>query len=338
MRAWFCIAILAMAMVACLGQSPPSAKSKDALAVVAGQPIFEQDLAPLIQGQMRQLRTQEYEVRSQALENLIEQKLLEAEAGKRGIPAQKLLEQEVDSKAGEPTEAELEAYYLGQKDRINRPFDEVKPQLFQAFKQARLQQARQDFYKRLREKANVAVFLRAPRTEMGYDPARVRGNAKAGVTIVEFSDFQCPFCRRVQPTLRELLSKYEGRVNLAYRDFPLREIHPQAQNAAEAARCAAEQGKFWEYHDLLLGDASKLNPPGLAEYASGLGLDRKQFDACLKSGKFKPQVEEDLQEGLKAGVSGTPSFYINGVFLSGAQPAAAFQKIIDAELAVTDQK
>jgi len=122
-------------------------------------------------------------------------------------------------------------------------------------------------------------------------------------------------------------------VRLAYRDFPLREIHGQALKAAEASRCAGEQGKYWEYHDALFADQSKLDDSSLTERSRKLNLDDKAFQACLASGKFKDKIEADRQDGSKVGVSGTPSFFINGTFLSGAQPLADFEKIIDAELA-----
>src|SRR5438876_4099473 len=222
------------------------ARQKEPLAVVAGQPIYDDDLLPFVQAQVFQLRLQEYEVKSKALENLVNQKLLEAEAKKKGIPAEKVLAQEVDARVPEPTEAELQALYIVQKEQLRKSFDELKPQLQQLLKRAKLQQARQDYYTRLREQAAVSIFLQKPKVEVTHDPARLRGNPKAAVVIVEFSDFQCPYCQAVAPTLKKLLTKYEGRVSLAYRDLPLRDIHPQAQLAAEASRCALEQGKFWE--------------------------------------------------------------------------------------------
>ena len=201
---------------------------------------------PQLSAQWRQLRNQEYELKSRALESLIKQKLLEAEAKKMGVPAEKLLDQEVDAKISDPSDSEVEAYYLGQKDRLNAPFDQVKAQLRIGLKQAKIQQARQAYLDRLRQQSAVTVLLRPPKVEVAYDPKRVRGKPGAPVMIVEFSDFQCPYCRRVQSNLRELLAKYDGQVSLSYRDFPLREIHAQAQLAAEASRCAEEQGKFWE--------------------------------------------------------------------------------------------
>ena len=301
--------------------------------MVGGQTIYDDDLVPFVQGQVFQLRLQEYEVKSKALENLVNQKLLEAEAKKKGIPTEKLLEQEVDAKVPEPTEAELQALYIVQKEQLRKSFDEIKAQLQQLLKQAKLQQARQDYYKRLREQAGVSIFLQKPKVEVAYDPARLRGNPKAPVVIVEFSDFQCPYCRSVQPTLKNLLAKYEGRVSLSYRDLPLRDIHPQAQMAAEASRCAGEQGKFWEYHDLLFENPNKLNREGLVEQVRSLKLDEKQFDSCLSSGKYKAQVEQDRQLGLRAGLTGTPGFFINGNMLSGNLPQDSFEKVIQSELA-----
>ena len=324
---------LLLGSAASLAQTAGQAKQKEPLAVVGGQTIYDDDLVPFVQGQVFQLRLQEYEVKSKALENLVNQKLLEAEAKKRGIPTEKLLEQEVDAKVAEPTEAELQALYIVQKEQLRKSFDEIKAQLQQLLKQAKLQQTRQDYYKRLREQAGVSIFLQKPKVEVAYDPARLRGNPKAPVVIVEFSDFQCPYCRSVQPTLKNLLAKYEGRVSLSYRDLPLRDIHPQAQMAAEASRCAGEQGKFWEYHDLLFENPNKLNREGLVEQVRSLKLDEKQFDSCLSSGKYKAQVEQDRQLGLRAGLTGTPGFFINGNMLSGNLPQDSFEKVIQSELA-----
>jgi protein-disulfide isomerase len=316
----------------CPGQ-PADTPKADALGVIAGQSIYEADLAPLIQAQMRQLHAQEYELKRRALDEVVGRRLVEAEAKKRGLSAEKLIEQEVDSKVGEPTDAELEAYYFGLRDRLNRPLAEVKSQLQQALKHAKIQQARQDYVKRLWEKYQVVVLLRPPKTEVSYDAARVRGAPDAPVTIVEFSDFQCPFCQRAQAALKEVLAKYDGKVKLAYRDFPLQQIHPQAQMAAEASRCAGEQGKFWEYHDRLFAGPDKLDKPSLLEHARSLKLDEGMFEACLASGKYKAAVEKDVAEGNALGVSGTPAFFVNGIFLNGAQPTVAFEKIIDEELA-----
>jgi len=237
----------------------------------------------------------------------------------------------VDSKVPDPSDAEIEGYYLAGKDRMNRPLADVKTQLRASVKQAKTQQVRQEYLKRLQADATVAVLLSPPRIEVGSDPARVLGNRKAPVMIVEFSDYQCPYCHKVEATLKQVLAKYGDKVSLAYRDFPLTAIHPQAMMAAEASRCALEQGKFWEYHDQLL-TVSKLEKDDLIGYARNLKLDDKQFESCLTSEKYKTDIEKDEQEGRKAGVNGTPGFFINGLSLSGAQGQDAFARLIDDEL------
>lgn len=198
--------------------------------------------------------------------------------------------------------------------------------------QARRQAARQAWLNGLRDKAGFISYLNRPKADVTVDPSRLKGSPDAPITIVEFADFQCSYCQAVQPALKQILDKYQGKVRIGFRDFPLRQIHPQAQSAAEAARCAAEEGKFWPYHDLLYANQAKLDAASLSDYARMAELDTAQFDACLASGRFRPQIESDLQSGAMAGVSGTPAFFINGMMLSGAQPASAFEAIIDGEL------
>jgi protein-disulfide isomerase len=153
---------------------------------------------------------------------------------------------------------------------------------------------------------------------------------------VEFSDFQCPYCRKAEAAVKEVLARHPGEVRLAYRDFPLRQIHPDAQSAAEASRCAEEQGKFWEFHDALFV-APKADRETQLQVVRSLGLDEKKFDSCLSGGMYKEQIEQDFQDGIQAGVSGTPGFFINGIALSGAQPVSAFEKIILSEIAAAKQ-
>jgi len=325
------VLICFLSSAAGLAQNAVASKPKQPIATVGGQAIYDEDLLPSIQGQLLPLRNQEYEIKRRALDNLIDQKLLEKAAKEKGVTTDKLLQEEVDAKVQEPSDAEVEAYYLAQKDRLNRPLNEVKGQLKQSLREAKMQQLRQDYLKRLRADASVAILLSPPKIQVGYDPNRLRGNPKAPVMIVEFSDYQCPYCRQVEPVLKELLAKYGDKVSLAYRDLPLRQIHPQAQIAAEASRCAEEQGKFWEYHDQLFA-SSKLDHDSLLDFARTLKLDDKQFDSCLTAEKYKTEIDQDLREGMQAGITGTPGFFINEVAFSGAQPQEAFAKIIDEEL------
>jgi protein-disulfide isomerase len=176
------------------------------------------------------------------------------------------------------------------------------------------------------------------RIEVSLDDDPVKGSQNAKVTIVEFSDFQCPFCQRFfLQTLPQIEEKYikTGKVRFVYRDFPLTSIHPYAQKAAEAAECAYEQGKFWEYHDILFQKQSEWVVAGeskFKEYAQQLGLDTQKFNQCLDSGKYANEVQKDYNDGLKYGVSGTPTFFINGIEVVGAQPYNVFEQIIEQEL------
>lgn len=309
----------------------PSTTARQAVATIAGQTIYEDELVPAMEEQLQQLRNQEYDLKSRALEKLIDHKVLEAAASGRGLTPEQLMDIEVSSKIPEPTDSEIEAYYLGQRER--RPLEEVKARLRETLKQARVDQAKQAYIDQLRRQSQVAVLLAPPKVEIGYDSSRVRGNADAPVTIVEFSDFECPFCRASEGLMKNLLSKYGDNVKVAYRDFPLRQNHSHAEAAAEASHCASEQGKFWAYHDLLFSNPAKLDAAGLLEEARTAGLNESQFLSCLNTGKYKSAVDADVKAASAARVSGTPAFFINGIFIAGAQPSSVFEKTIDSELA-----
>ena len=310
--------------------------SQKPLATVAGQPIYEQDLMSVAGPGLLDLHKQEYTLKSDALDKVIRKKLIEVEAKKRGLSTEELLKQEVDSKIAEPSDEEAKGYYLAVKAQTTLAFDDVKAQVKQLIKNNEIQQARDKYADSLRDKSEVSILLQpsSVTVHVTYDAERVQGNPDAPVTIVEFADFQCPFCKKSEDTLKALLSKYGGRVKLAFLDFPLSEIHGQAGSAAEAARCAGEQGKFWEYHDSLFAEPSKLDEASLIERAQKLRLDKSAFRSCLTSGKFQQDIRANREQGAEAGVTGTPAFFINGVFLSGAQPQAEFEKIIDSQLAL----
>lgn len=193
------------------------------------------------------------------------------------------------------------------------------------------------------EKEKTAVVTSQPNQQSGEvaggakvevavspsDP--VKGNPQAKITIVEFSDFQCPFCGNVEPTLKKILETYGDQVKLVYKNYPL-PFHENAENAALATLCAKEQGKFWEYHDKLFDNQDSLKVDDLKKYASDLGLNTQDFNSCLAGKKYKSQIEVDVMEANKVGVRGTPAFFINGRSLYGAQPFEKFQEIIEEEL------
>ena len=316
----------------CFSQSADTPKPKQAVATVGDQTIYDTDLASSVEGQLQPLRSQEYDIKKKALDSLIEQKMLDNAAKAKGLTTEKLLQQEVDAKVKDPNDDVIQGFYLAQAARLNRPLDDaLKAQLRLSIKNSQTQQLRQDYIKQLRSDNKVVVLLSPPRVQVASDPKRLRGNAKASVVIVEFSDYQCPYCHQVEPTVKSVLAKYGDKVSFSYRDFPLSAIHQNAMIAAEASRCAEEQGKFWEYHDQLF-TASSLEKNSLIEYARNLKLDDKQFEACLTTEKYKTDIENDETEGRKAGVSGTPGFFINGIEVSGAKPESEFTSIIDDEL------
>jgi protein-disulfide isomerase len=330
MRKCFLLIVSGLLIGAGTAQCQTVASDSAAIAYVNGVAIQESDLSAA-KAQLIPLRKQEYEIKRSVLEAVIERKLLEAEAAKVGTTVQELLDREVRSRVPEPLDREIEAFYLAQPDRQQHPYSEAKPAMRAALLQARMAQARQEYIGKLREQARITILLDVPRVHVDYDASRMKGSPDSPIHIVEFSDFQCPYCRAEETTVKEVLAKYAGRVLFSYRDFPLSNIHPEAQLAAEASRCAAEQGKYWEYHDRLFASRD-LKPENLKEQAKALGLDSKGFNVCLDGRKGKADVDRDLQEGRMGGFDGTPFFFINGIELFGAQPASEFEKIIEEEL------
>lgn len=164
------------------------------------------------------------------------------------------------------------------------------------------------------------------------DSDHIRGATDAELTIVEFSDFQCPFCSRFKPTIDRILSEYDGKVRLVYRHFPLDSIHPQARPAAEASECASEQGKFWEFHDKLFAGQDNLSADFYTKTAQELGLNVGQFNKCVTDGKYRARVDEDYQSGLAAGAQGTPHTIIGTTPISGALPYESVKQVVEAAL------
>ena len=322
--------LMAPLTAAVAGQSETS--SAPVVAVVNGKEITEQELLDRVRGEMSKLEAQMYEVRRNGAEELISEYLLEQTARSRGLTRDQLLQQEVDSKVGEVTDKEVDTFYAANQARIRKPLDEVRAQILNYLQQNKLTEARRIYLKGLRDKAQVKVYLTPPIVEVSAEDAPFKGHVNAPITIVEFSDFQCTYCKRVVSVLDQVLERYPDKVRLAFRDFPIANIHPQAEKAAEAAHCAAEQGKFWQFHDLLFAKQDALPTTNFTEHAKALGLEVTTFQTCIDGRKYQEKVERNYAAGVKAGVSGTPAFFINGRLLSGAQPLEAFKTVIDEEL------
>ncbi len=274
-----------------------------------------------------------YETKKQALDQLIVRKLVEAKAKAEGLTPEALFKREVQDKVKAPSDAEMKQFYDEQKARRADlpPFEQLKEQVAQYLSRGAQQKAQQEFLDKLRADAKVEILLAPPRVKVAAEGPS-QGPAAAPVTIVEFSDYECPFCSRAEETVKEVMKTYEGKVRLVYRDFPL-PFHPHAQKAAEAAHCAEDQGKYWDMHGRLFANQQKLGEDDLKEHAKSLGLDAAKFERCLASGEKAAVVEANKKAGAEVGVTGTPAFFINGILLSGAQPIGEFKSIIDKELA-----
>jgi protein-disulfide isomerase len=315
------------------GKSAAAPSGNTVAAKVGDRSITLQEVDDKAAANLMKVRQQEYEVRQQMLDTLINDELMDREAKAKGVTKDKLKETEIFSKAPDATPAEVDAYYEQNKARLNgQTKEQLAPQIAAMLKSTKMQTVEGDYYKTLRSKYSVKVMLEPPRVTVATDDDPARGPASAPVTIVEFSDFQCPYCSRAETVVDEVMKKYDGKVRLVYRDYPL-SFHPNAETAAMASECADEQGKYWEMHKAMFGNQSKLAAADLVETAGNVGLDKDKFKGCLDSGKFRNEVQKDFQDGQKAGVSGTPTFFINGVMIVGARDVDSFSQIIDRELA-----
>jgi len=276
-----------------------------------------------------------YQGRKDALDAIVAEMLIQQAANAKGMDPATFTDGEIASRSQPVTEAQVAAFYQeNQAQMQGRPLDAMSVPIRGYLEDQQRATAYRALVGELRKAGpRVDVALSVPRYDVeidGDDPAL--GSANAPVTVVEFSDFQCPFCQRVVPTIKRIKETYGDRVRIVWKDFPLTAIHPQAFKAAEAGQCAREQGKFWEYHDQLFANQRALEPEFLKKYAADTGLDASKFAACLDSAKYAERVQEQINVGNSLGVSSTPSLFINGRLLSGAQPFETFSAIIDEEL------
>jgi protein-disulfide isomerase len=330
-----CLALLGFGCGGQPGSTPAAAPDEAPVEIAAeidGESITIAELDERIKEELFRSRAGDpsklYTLRSDALDELIRERVLEAEGKRRGVPAERVVELELEA-MGPVTEEEIVAFYEQNFSKQGeRTLDEIRDQIERYLDSRRSAEVPN----RLRERAKIEVLLAAPRYEVAAQGPS-KGPADARITIVEFSDFQCPYCQRVLATMDEVLAKYPDDVRLVYRHLPLDRIHPSARGAAEAAACADEQGQFWPYHDKLFQNNRALAKEDLLRYATDAGLDVTRFQACFDERRFKDKVEADLQAARAVGISGTPAFIVNGIMLSGAQPAEAFYKVIDQELA-----
>jgi protein-disulfide isomerase len=324
--------------IAVLFALPAVSAAEAPVATVGNRSITRGEVEGRVKSKLIEVDNQRFEILRDGLDEIIAEEVLKDEANARGVTVEVLEEQEVIKKTPQPTDEQVKQVYDENKDALdNAPFDTAKPYIVELLKQQGAAERKNEFVNELRVKYKVQVALKAPVIEVGTGGRPSRGGgANAPVTIISFSDYECPFCKRAEGTVEKVLTTYGDKVRFVHRDFPL-SFHQHAQQAAEAARCAEAQGKFWEYHRKLFA-SDDLSTVKLKTLAGESGLDQKKFDECLDKQQFKDAVAKDMADGNSVGVNGTPAFFINGRMLSGAQPFEKFKEIIDEELAAQPQK
>lgn len=293
---------------------PPSTQAERAqvLAVVHGENITSGDVEDSLKPLIFDVQEQVYNLRRNELDLTINDTLLVQEAQKRKITTKALLAEEVKPKPA--TEEQARLFYQQNKERVSGDFAQSKEAIISYLQQTELRVAERAFVEKLRAAASIQVFLKAPDSPVfavSTNDQPSLGNENAPVTIVAFTDYQCPSCASMHPDLERVVKETAGKVRLVMRDFPLTQ-HSEAFKAAEAAEAAREQQKYWEYIHVLMQNQTALEVEKLKSYAGEIGLDRARFDDALDSGKFAAMVQRDVEEGMKLGLKGTPSLFING--------------------------
>ena len=305
------ILILLAAFVAWAGCQTPGQEAKtgpaggeavqEVVASVDGVEISGEELDAAAKGQLEKIQAQIYQVKKKTLDGLIEEKLIEKAAKEKGVSAEAYVAEHVDAKVSPPTDEKIQAFYDSQKGRIRAPLEQVKGRISEHLMQTQKAAKRREMIALLKKSADVKVMLEPPRTEVSLEGvAYTSGEDKAKIVLVEFSDYECPYSKRAQPTVRKVLEEYKGEILYAFFDYPL-PFHKNAMKAHEAARCAGEQGKYAEYSTKVFDNQQKLGLEGLKQYAKDLGLDTDAFDSCLDTGKTAESVKQSVAKGKRCG-------------------------------------
>ncbi len=309
---------------------------KEVLAVVDGQKITLGDLKAKNENMGEQLfRLEEnvYKVKEYYLNDVIDSKLIDVEAKKKNIKAEELVNQEVTSKIKPVTDEEAAAFAKGKVP--DNKFKEYKDRIKMYLAKQQEGEVKKNFAQSLRNKYKVEIKIKKPKKAKmqvklnGDEPTK--GDNKAKIVVVEFSDFQCPFCKRAASNGASIVKEYGDKVKYVFKQFPL-SFHDKAHKASEASLCMHDQGKFFEYHDKLFENNQALEEADLKKYATEVGGDAAKFEECLKSGKNKAKVDRDMADGQKYGVSGAPTYFVNGEAVVGAVPYEEIKKVIDEAL------
>jgi protein-disulfide isomerase len=319
-------------------QAAAVVESHQVLATVDGIPILRADLQPALNERLEAIDEDAAQKKFQMtwilVEDAIASRLLAQEAQKRNQPVAQLRKAEIDNQVKAPTADEVRALYDQNKDEIGMPFDLVQGPLTSQLLKEREREAERKFVDGLRASGDIRYAIPAPalkRLLMEKQTGAQWGPDNAAVTLVEYGDFECPFCGRARPILARLRELYGDKLKIVFRHFPLPQ-HPHARQAAEAAACAQEQGKFWPYHDQLFEHSNALTSDDLAHYAQNANLDLAAFQSCRSSNRPKAAVDADMQSAERLGVRGTPAMFLNGGRINGVLPVPLMQSLMEAEL------
>ena len=325
------------AIIAAGGVSNTSAaEGSSPVAMVDDEIITLEEIEKPLSAKLAALNEQIYQLRRQRIDALIAERLLTKEAQRRGVTVEALLISEVTSKVPAITPGEIDAFYQTNEKQLPKDEPALRERIQAHLFNQKLLAQQNAFLGQLRAKSKIKILFDPPpvyRAPLVIEGAPFKGPADAQVVIVEFEDFHCPFCKESQRTMDELMARYPETIKIVHKDFPIDEIHPGARQAHLAGRCANTQGKFWPYHDQLFGHAPHAAPEDLKKYADAAGLNLAAFESCMTANKFAAAVQADIDEGVRAGVTGTPAFFINGRLIAGAQPLERFIAVIDEEIA-----
>jgi protein-disulfide isomerase len=308
------------------------------LARIGGDSVTVEHLRERVGDDLARMEAQYLLSRSQLVQNtldaIVRQRLIDAETRRTGKSMEDLLAEEGGG-SFVASEVEVAAWYRENESRLGgRTLEQLRPQIAQYLRDLRRQAATQALEARLRQEHSVTVLFTPYRLSFDNSGSPALGDSTAPVTVVEFSDFQCPFCQQFAPTLKEIARNFGEKVHVVYRQFPIVSLHADAFNAAEGSLCAHEQGRFWQMHDLMFAEPNQLSNEQIKLKAGRLGLDRRAFDECLDSRRYRAQVEKDIEEGTRAGVGGTPAVFVNGQPLErGAVPYEVVAAAVERELA-----
>jgi protein-disulfide isomerase len=313
----------------------PKSPGGEVVLDISGKRLTRSDLERKNAARLFQARNSFYETERKAVEEFIDEYLLEQEAQKQNLTVTQLLEKTTNSSLQkDPSEEALRVYFEGIDTA--EPFEAVRDKITEHLRQRRAAKAKSALIQSLRSKENITIRLAPPRAGISLKDTPVRGLPDAPVTIIEYADYECPYCQQIQPALNQLESEFKGKLAFAYKDVPL-PMHSNAQKAAEATHCAGVQGKYWELHDVL-ANSKQLDLPALKKGARELNLDGAAFDKCLDSGEKAGIVKTHMSEAQTLGLQGTPSFFINGRFFSGALTIEKLREIVNEELGIFAEK